>query len=751
MALPMPTGGVLTSTASGAPGAGLPNLTSTGLLGQMTPGAGLLGQDTITAKLGQETELQKMLADERMRGEMHKTNYQMLKAEHTKLQDENRRLQRETESLRDDCRVMEERLQQLLNKSNRELAVKMAELEELRAQSLTPDKLELIKLKIAEDLEKPFRERFTQLESEVEHYRTEFNKLRYEHSFLKSEYEHEQAEHKRMVEEVKMQYETEIANLVKDKEAIVAKYSQENTHDSDKVRTLYRDNAQLNLKVKGLLTELDEIRAQREQVGLQSDHVSRLQARQLSEHAANIKALQSEKESLQLHMEQLQKELSISQDAHQSATTRVHDLEKQNMELRGRLEEMQHRHKMEVTDLKMEATRSRGELERDRDGLTNELEGLKAKCEVLQKTLESQKDAIAEKEKEVARKMQAVREEEWERVNRLEGEKLDLESRLQEFERLKIDEETRHYAEKEAGEERIREAEKRQEQTERELQTIRAKMEHQTSLGKDLEQEQTTNTQLREKCTRLKAELRDSQAAEQDLMAENDKLKETLEMLQNELVLVKAGMEREAERGEEKLTQHKMSWMDEKTQLERRLDELERKMKQAQKHREEAVQAHAKKKKKYQKVVNRLQDKNQLLEAKNEQLELEKQALRNQIPKETYTKAVRRLRELQRRHAEFRNLMTSANLSQVPIGGMSFAAASVSQPLDASSPIKSTQHHDDLTAIRHRLDELSENQKLQMDALLGGGMPMTARSEMEKEGEERPLSPDGSGMDMLDL
>ena len=35
-------------------------------------------------KLTQETELQKMLADERMRCETHKTNYQTLKAEHTK-------------------------------------------------------------------------------------------------------------------------------------------------------------------------------------------------------------------------------------------------------------------------------------------------------------------------------------------------------------------------------------------------------------------------------------------------------------------------------------------------------------------------------------------------------------------------------------------------------------------------------------------------------------------------------------------
>ena len=35
---------------------------------------------------------------------------------------------------------------------------------------------------------------------------------------------------------------------------------------------------QLHMKIKGLLSELDEIRAQRETSGLQSDHVSELQS-----------------------------------------------------------------------------------------------------------------------------------------------------------------------------------------------------------------------------------------------------------------------------------------------------------------------------------------------------------------------------------------------------------------------------------------------------------------------------------------
>ena len=35
-------------------------------------------------RLREETELQKMLADEKMRSEQHKNNYQALKAEHTR-------------------------------------------------------------------------------------------------------------------------------------------------------------------------------------------------------------------------------------------------------------------------------------------------------------------------------------------------------------------------------------------------------------------------------------------------------------------------------------------------------------------------------------------------------------------------------------------------------------------------------------------------------------------------------------------
>ena len=56
------------------------------------------------------------------------------------------------------------------------------------------------------------------------------------------------------------------------------------------MRTLARDNAQLHLKMKGLLSELDEVRAQNEHQGLQSDHVTRLQVKQLAETTTSLKA-----------------------------------------------------------------------------------------------------------------------------------------------------------------------------------------------------------------------------------------------------------------------------------------------------------------------------------------------------------------------------------------------------------------------------------------------------------------------------
>ncbi|XP_051547102.1 centrosomal protein of 83 kDa-like [Myxocyprinus asiaticus] len=74
-------------------------------------------------------DLQNMLIDEGMRCENHKTNYQTLKAEHTRLQDEYTRAQNELKRLLSDRQVAQEKQQLLLAELRGELLDKMRELE----------------------------------------------------------------------------------------------------------------------------------------------------------------------------------------------------------------------------------------------------------------------------------------------------------------------------------------------------------------------------------------------------------------------------------------------------------------------------------------------------------------------------------------------------------------------------------------------------------------------------------------------
>ncbi len=57
---------------------------ATGGLSLSQSGRGGGGWAEALPRLTEETELQKMLTDEKMRSDQHKTNYQTLKTEHTR-------------------------------------------------------------------------------------------------------------------------------------------------------------------------------------------------------------------------------------------------------------------------------------------------------------------------------------------------------------------------------------------------------------------------------------------------------------------------------------------------------------------------------------------------------------------------------------------------------------------------------------------------------------------------------------------
>lgn len=156
---------------------------------------------------------------------------------------------------------------------------------------------------------------------ETERYRSEYNKLRYEYTFLKTQYDHQREEHARVLEEKRIRYEAEVgffmwrtklfsvllkwmvthwypsccqvSRLEKDKEDLVAQYQGSDVlRDRSRVEALLREKAQLHLRLKGLEAEVAELRAQKENSGQQAENVQRIQIRQLAESQAAMKELE---------------------------------------------------------------------------------------------------------------------------------------------------------------------------------------------------------------------------------------------------------------------------------------------------------------------------------------------------------------------------------------------------------------------------------------------------------------------------
>ncbi|KAL5014211.1 hypothetical protein ScPMuIL_008481 [Solemya velum] len=164
-------------------GSRVPFTMATGRL-MLSPGRGHInsaGQTTGLThdlpKLANETELQKMLADERMRSQMHKTHYEQLKEEHRRLQDEYSHMEEEIKRTIEESKIVQEKYKSMYEICRKELMDKNSQHEELMSKVVTPQRLEIIRMQLTDDLEKSYREKFQKQEQEIDEFRNQCNKL----------------------------------------------------------------------------------------------------------------------------------------------------------------------------------------------------------------------------------------------------------------------------------------------------------------------------------------------------------------------------------------------------------------------------------------------------------------------------------------------------------------------------------------------------------------------------------------------
>lgn len=678
-------------------------------------------------------ELQKLLIDEKMRCEHHKANYQTIKAEHIRLQEEYTKSQDELKRLLVEKQTVHDKFQLLLAEYREELLGKTQELEKLKMQVLTPQKLELLKAQIQQELESPMTERYRKLENEMEKYRTEYNKLRYEHTFLKSEFEHQKEEHEHVLEEEKIKYEAEIARLEKDKEELHNQLvSVDPTRDSKRVEVLSREKAQLCQKLKGLEAEVAELRAERDNCGVQAENVQRVQVRQLAELQSLARSLEAEKKSAEQHIGRIEEELQMCREQNFLLTSKLHKSEQEVNSLAAKVEELKQSHKLEVTNVKLEAARTKNEVERERNKIQSEMDGLLSDKEVLKEAVERHKVLLVEKDQELVRKVQAAKEEVFGKIAALQDEKLELESRLAHLEKVKLEQDAWRQTEKDQYEEKLRVVQLAEESSKRELQCLRLKIQQQAIQTEELEEKKRERDDLKQQIHDMQLQVASLSQSENDLLEYNQKLKETVERLRQECQNARTQAEKAQLETEKTLEYKRIEWLEEKHMLTQRITEKEEKYNEVKNKLCRAAVAQKKRKTLNDNKQRRMQEKLQLLEAKIEELEKENQVLNRQnVSYEEYARLQKRLKDLQRRHNEFRSLILNPGIPSLnPI-------SATSAPVPPPGPdvpfllLQEEQHQRELSVLRKRLEDLETTQRKQLQELGPAGERLPARARRE--------------------
>lgn len=536
-----------------------------------------------------------------------------------------------------------------IEKANKTIQKQQKEIEELKMKlesHITNDSYRNIKEKSRNNL----KEWTSQLESELDHYRQEYTRLHYETTTLKSQLKYNEIEHKRTIEALKLQYDVEISNFQSKLDDLLLEKHQENKHDGQQLHSLQKENSQLQLKIKSLLAELEEVRKSKEKTGLQSDNIVKLQTRQLTENAVTIKTLKSEIESCELQKEAIEKELSSSYENNRILTSNLQSVKNELIQIKNLMEEEKQKFQVELSNIKVENLRNKGKLEREKNELNIEIANLKLDIETVREELEQEKFIFMKREEEWQKQIQLLQYNLWEENQKSEVEKKNQEELLRKSENSKIEAIETLESMVEKLEKNNLESNKTKILLENEiillknkLETIRQELNNAEEFAKHAVVLQKEVTLLKQEKLQYKKLLEETQ---KQLQEQHD----IVNNLNHEIEGLKTSINKEKLEQTELYVQQKMKMESEKQNFAFRINELEKQLSEIHDKSTMEIENLREKKQQYGNLINKLRNKLQILETKISELEIENEVLKKNIPVEEHGRLKKQLANLQRKY-----------------------------------------------------------------------------------------------------
>uniref|UniRef100_T1IVC3 Uncharacterized protein n=1 Tax=Strigamia maritima TaxID=126957 RepID=T1IVC3_STRMM len=530
----------------------------------------------------------------------------------------------------------------------RKLITKQTEIEELKSDRIPSQNLALLKLRVQEEIDIAYRERFALVEEETEQYRSECNKLRYELAFRKSEFEHSQATYAHIQDEMKLKHQSDLISLQKQNSDLQFTLDEQlQNRGEEKLNKAVRENTELQKRLRSLTEELQEMQAQKETSTIQAENLQRLQAKQNAEHMTNVRAMELENSTLKHQLERVQAELKQQREHEVELTAEIQTQQSEKNQLMSQLHEIEFKAKIDITNSKIELTKQKGEVERERDKLVIDIQDLKKDFEIIKKKNQSLNSMMMEKEKEMQRKMSIFQEEEWNKHKRTETEKFELEVRIQEMERLNVDSEHENQTLVLMAEEKSKMMLKEKEMLEKELANLRENGPEIVQLQSELKY----CKQEKENCESAIRELREKIRREFD----------------GDVQITNLDIERQRVQSDRLLMNAQITWEEQKSQLNNRILSLENQLGQLHsKHHDDKNNSQTRISK-YRRAITKLQNRTNLQKARIDELETETEILKRNVTLDEHRSVQKQLRYLQRKHDEFRTVMVTSDPSAISL------------------------------------------------------------------------------------
>ncbi|KAJ3321603.1 Centrosomal protein of 83 kDa [Boothiomyces sp. JEL0866] len=363
------------------------------------------------------------------------TNYQNVEGKLEKLGKEFQIVCNEKESLLGDLDEQKEKLKRKLAEKEQE------HLAQLKKPILQKD-YELLKINIQQDVERQQKQKFDILERETVKFRNLYYKIKREYESSQNECEIKLSNMHRTMKEQEQSHDIAISNM-KSKISMLQDDA-EDTINIERLRATQREKTELELRVKALLQELDQIRSEKEDLRLLSEQEERNHKRQLAEYIAASKGFHSEKEALQARCISMEEEIRLllrKQDETKEDCNRLRKELDKNLNL---IEENAHRYSMETSDLKMQLIKEKSDNENVIEDYKLKLTSLKSEITANHELINELREKISNTEKESLEKIALVREEDWSKISLLETEKNELEKQLNTMKQRTVEIENRN-------------------------------------------------------------------------------------------------------------------------------------------------------------------------------------------------------------------------------------------------------------------------------------------------------------------